>query len=107
MSGMEEKSAEAMRTGRVDVRVVPCSLQACNKFCVVPAVNARERKLLRVGGIILDPDQRLVELGEVEGSGVACGRRISRLGSRGLLVGRIMLLVNGGGSDDKAAKKSR
>ena len=107
VSGTEEKSAEAMRAGSVDVRVVPCSLQACNKCCVVSAGNVRERKLLLVGGMILDPDQRLVGLGEVEACEVARGRRTSRFGRRGLLMGRMVLLVKGGGSDDKAARKSR
>ncbi len=63
---MEEKRAEAMRTGRVDVRVVPCNLQACNKCFVVSAVKLREWTLLWVGGMILEPDQRLMEPGEAE-----------------------------------------
>jgi len=62
VSGRIEKRAEAMRTGRVEVRVVLCCLQACSRWNVVSAEKVREWKLLRVGGMILEPDQRLLEL---------------------------------------------
>ena len=107
VSGKVEKRAEAMSTGRVEVKVVPCSLQACSRWFVFLAEKVREWKLLRVGGMMLEPDQRLVGLGDVETGGVAKGRRASRLGSRGVLAGRTMALVRGGGFEERAARKSR
>ena len=61
VSGRTENRAEATRTGRVEVRVVLCCLQACSRWNVVSAEKVREWKLLRVGGMILEPDQRLLE----------------------------------------------
>jgi hypothetical protein len=62
VSGRTEKRAEAIKTGRVEVRVVLCCLQACSRRYVVLAENIREWKLLRVGEMILEPDHRLLEL---------------------------------------------
>lgn len=42
MPGIVVKRAEAMRTGRVEVRVVPCSLQACSRAWVVLAGKVKE-----------------------------------------------------------------
>ena len=57
--------------------------------------KARERKLLRVGGMILVPDQSAASgvVGEV--CGIALRRRVSRLGSKGVLSGRIILHFRG------------
>ena len=42
VSARVEKRAEAMRTGRVEVKVVPCCLHACRRLCVVLAEKVRE-----------------------------------------------------------------
>lgn len=107
VEGMAEKRADAIRTGRVEVRVVLWSLQARSKLRVVLNEKAREMTLLRVGGMILEPDQRLLGLGKPETDGVASGRRVSRLGRRGALGGWMMLLANRGGFDERAAWNPR
>jgi len=87
VGGMVDERAEATRTGSVEVRVVVWALQASRKRPEVVGEKARERKLLLVGGMILEPDQRALGGVVVEVGGVALGRRVSRLGSKGALGG--------------------
>lgn len=95
----------AVRTGRVDVRVVLWALQVCRKRVVMSCGRTRVWKKLFMGSLMCPPVQGVGGVEEGDGGGIGSGWRSSRFGRRGLVGGDMILLLKGALADVMAEMK--